>query len=55
MQKKAYAIEFPFSATLDKVVGGLAGVAVAPVAFIAGLVYTPKGNQEQTADYAATK
>ena len=44
--KKAYAIEFPFSATLDKVVGGLAGVVMSPIAFVAGLVYTPKEKQE---------
>ena len=53
--KKAYTIEFPFSSTLDKIVGGLAGVAVAPLAFIAGLVYTPRKNQEQTEGYTTIK
>jgi len=53
--QKAYAVEFPFSATLDKVVGGLAGLAVAPVGFVAGLLYTPRKNLEQTESYATTK
>ncbi|MBI4151571.1 hypothetical protein HY496_01260 [Candidatus Woesearchaeota archaeon] len=42
--KKAYEIEYPFSATAEKIMGGVAGATLAPLAFTVGLVYTPKGN-----------
>lgn len=40
--KKAYSIEYPVYSTLDKVVAGCAGLAVSPIAFLSGLVYSPK-------------
>ena len=39
--KKAYTIEYPLSATLDRVVGGLTGLVVVPIALVAGFFYTP--------------
>jgi len=40
-EERAYAMEYPASATLDKVVGVALSVPLVPIAAIAGLLYTP--------------
>lgn len=41
----AYSIEYPFSSALDVTAGMVAGAVVSPIAFIAGLAYTPGKNK----------
>ena len=40
--EKAYSLDFPLSSALDKIVGGLAGLAFSPIALAAGLIDKPE-------------
>ncbi|GEM_PF-7067084 len=39
--EKAYAVEYPLSASLDTGIGFIAGVVTSPVSFTLGVLYTP--------------
>jgi len=50
--ERAYAVQFPVSSTLDRVVGGVIGLALSPITLVVGLAYPPRKQTEEALSIA---